>query len=80
MGISAAQQVKDDGIVIISLAVSNNASKAPLQSVVTSENHVVIANSPRDESSMNALISTICKGKQRQLFACWSLIVGQGRI
>ena len=61
MGISAAQQVKDDGIVIISLAVSNNASKAPLQSVATSENHVVIAS--RDESSMNALISTICKGK-----------------
>lgn len=63
MGISVAQQVKDDGIVIISLAVSNNASKAPLQSVATSENHVVIANSPRDESTMNALISTICKGK-----------------
>lgn len=63
MGISAAQQVKDDGIVIISLAVSNNASKAPLQSVATSENHVVIANSPRDESTINALISTICKGK-----------------
>lgn len=64
MAVTAAQQAKDNGIIIISLAANVNENKAQLESVATSRRHVVIPQSLGDTSPVNYLVSMICEGKE----------------
>lgn len=63
MAIGAAQQLKDDGIVIISLGLESFADKAQLESVATSEGHVVTPKTTSNVSAIADLVSMICAGK-----------------
>lgn len=54
MAITAAGQLKNDGIVIISLGLDSVYVKmAQLESVANSEGHVVIPKSSSDDSAIN---------------------------
>ncbi len=63
MAIPAAQQLKDDGIVIFSLGLQSFVDRAQLESVATSEGHVVTPTTISDVSAITDLLSMICAGK-----------------
>lgn len=68
MAITAAGQLKTDGIVKISLGLDSVYVKmAQLESVASSEGHVVIPKSSSDDSAINSLISMICAGKENNV-------------
>ncbi|KAJ7389308.1 collagen [Desmophyllum pertusum] len=57
----SAKQLKDDGIVIISLGLdTGNVNKAQLESVATSKSHVITPQSTSDDSAMSELLQMIC--------------------
>ena len=72
MAVSAAQRLKDDGIIVISLGLStdkdgSNINKNQLKYVASSQSHVVVTSYPSDDSQTNKLISLICSGKKRNV-------------
>ncbi|KAL9987509.1 hypothetical protein ACROYT_G001831 [Oculina patagonica] len=60
MAIPAAQQLKDDGIVIISLGLESFVDRAQLESVATSVDQVVTPTTKSDVSAIADLLSMIC--------------------
>lgn len=67
MAIPAAQQLKDDGIIIISLGLESFVNKAQLESVATSQGHVVTPKSEGDASAISDLVSMICAGENTRV-------------
>ena len=72
MAVPAAQRLKDDGIIVISLGLSTDKDgskidKNQLRYVASSQSHMVVTSYPSDDSQTNKLISLICSGKKRNV-------------
>ena len=70
MAVNAAQPLKDDEVVVISLGLSvnpgTNVKKTQLEHVASSQSHVIVTSYPSDNTHISELVSMMCSGKERK--------------